>query len=210
MDGTEVGLVDIREVGPDAVALCVASPPGFDARPGQFVQVRATVDGEAVTRHYSVSSPEVGETFELTVGIDPGGTLTPWLAGAEPGDTVDIDGPFGRVYYEDEDGVVALAAGPGIGAAVGVAEASLARGGDAAIVYLTEDLVHEDRLARLATAGARVYVVDSEGSFEAAVGEVLGHDQVFVYGFSPFVEAAETAITAVGGDPGAAKVENFG
>jgi len=210
MDGTEVEFVDIREVGPGTVALRVASPPGFDARPGQFVQVRATVDGDTVTRHYSVSSPEVGETFELTVGIDPGGTLTPWLAGAEPGDTVEVDGPFGRVYYEDEDGVVVLAAGPGIGAAIGVAEASLARGGDAALVYLTEDLVHEDRLARLAAAGARVYVVGGEERFEAAVGEVIGHGRVFVYGFAPFVEAAGAAITAAGGDPGAAKVENFG
>jgi 3-phenylpropionate/trans-cinnamate dioxygenase ferredoxin reductase subunit len=209
MEGTEVEIVDVRDVGPDTVALRVASPPGFDARPGQFVQVRATVDGDTVTRHYSVSSPEVDETFELTVGIDPDGTLTPWLAGAEPGDTVEVDGPFGRVYYEDEDGVVVLAAGPGIGAAVGVAEASLARGGDAAVAYLTEGLVHEDRLARLAAAGARVYVVGDE-RFEAAVGEVLGHGQVFVYGFSPFVDAAEAAITAAGGDPAAAKVENFG
>jgi len=210
MEGTEVGITGLREVGPHTIALCVVSPPGFDARPGQFVQLRAAVDGEPVTRHYSVSSPEVDETFELTVGIDREGTLTPWLAGAEPGETVEVDGPFGRVHYEGEDSVVALAGGPGIGAAVGVAEAALARGGDAALVYRTEELVHEARLARLAADGARVYAVGGEDAFGAAVGDVTGRGQVFVYGFEPFVEVTETAIRAAGGDPAAAKVENFG
>jgi 3-phenylpropionate/trans-cinnamate dioxygenase ferredoxin reductase subunit len=210
MDGTEVEITDVRDAGPDTIALRLASPLGFDARPGQFVQVRATVDGERVTRHYSVSSADVGETFELTVGIDPEGTLTPWLARAEPGDTVEVDGPFGRVFYEDEDRVAVLAAGPGIGAAVGVAEAALARDGEAALVYRSDELVHEDRLARLAAAGARVYVVSGDDAFGAAVAEAVGRRQVFVYGFAPFVGTAEAAVRAGGGDPASAKVENFG
>lgn len=214
MEGTEVEVTDVRGVGPGTIALRVASPSEFDARPGQFVQVRAAVDGEPVTRHYSLSSIDADGTFELTVGIDPDGTLTPWLAGVTPGDVLEIDGPFGRVFYEDENRVAVLAAGPGIGAAVGVAEATLSQGGDAALVYRTERLVHEDRLARLAVAGARVYVV-GDGTFAAAVRELIegGTDdrpQLFVYGFAPFVEAAEAAITGAGGDPGAAKVESFG
>lgn len=210
MEGTEVEIAGVRRVGHDTVALRVASPPGFEARPGQFVQVRATVDGDPVTRHYSVSSPDVGETFELTVGIDPEGTLTPWLADAEPGDTVEVDGPFGRVYYEDEDRVVVLAAGPGIGAGVGVAEAALSGGGGAALVYLTDAPVHGARISGLAAAGADVYVVSDDTAFESAVAEAAGRGRVFVYGFEPFVEAAEAALRAAGVDPGTAKVENFG
>ena len=210
MEGTEVEIVDVRGVGPDTIAIRVASPSEFEARPGQFVQVRATFDGDPVTRHYSVSSSVVAETFELTVGIDPDGTLTPRLAEATPGDTVEVAGPFGRVYYEDDDRVAVLASGPGIGAAVGVAEATLAGGGDAALVYRAEGLVHEERLARLAAAGARVYVVAGDDGFEAAVGDVLGEGRVYVYGFAPFVGVAETAIAAAGGDPATAKVENFG
>lgn len=216
MDGTEVEIADVRGVGPDTVALRVTAPPGFDARPGQFVQVRATVGGEPVTRHYSVSSASVGETFELTVGIDPDGTLSPRLADAKPGDTVEIDGPFGRSFYEDEERVVVLAAGPGIGAAVGIAEATLSRGGDAAIVYRTGSPVHEDRLSRLAAADAHVYVVGTgTETFEAAVRAAIGGGsgdgaRIFVYGFAPFVEIARAAIAAAGGDPAVAKVENFG
>jgi 3-phenylpropionate/trans-cinnamate dioxygenase ferredoxin reductase subunit len=209
MEGSEVALVDVREVGADTVALAVETPPDFDARPGQFVQVRAVVDGEAVTRHYSVSSPTVTDTFEITVGVDPGGTLSPWLADASPGDTVEVDGPYGRVYYDGEERTVVLAAGPGIGPAVGVAERTLAEGGRAAVVYPTDVIVHEARLSALAAAGADVYVV-GEASFEAAVGAAVGRGQTFVYGFEPFVEAAAAAIAAAGDNPADAKVENFG
>lgn len=210
MEGTEVAVIDRRRVGPGTVALSVETPPGFNARPGQFVQVRARVEGEAVTRHYSISSPTVLETFELTVGVDPDGTLSPWLAGLELGTTLEVAGPFGRVHYEDESSVVVLAAGPGVGPAVGVAERAILEGGDAAVVYRTDSIVHERRLARLGQAGAAVYVVGSREAFEAAVATVGQRGQPFVFGFEPFVEAARAAIEATGGDPAAAKTENFG
>lgn len=209
MDGVAVTLTGVTEVGPSTVAVTLEAPAGFDARPGQFVQVRATVDGEPVTRHYSVSSPWVDDDFEVTVGVDPEGTLSPWLAAAAPGDAVEVAGPFGRVYYDAEPRVVVLAAGPGIGPAVGVAERAVAEGGDAAVVYLADHLVHEARLARLSLAGATVFVV-GPGSFESAVDGATDGGQPFVYGFEPFVEVARVALENAGVDPGTAKVENFG
>lgn len=210
MDGTEVEVVDVREVGSRVVGITLEAPPGFDALPGQFVQVRATVEGEAVTRHYSVSSPAVDDTFEVTVGVDPDGTLSPYLAAASPGDGVEVDGPYGRVYYEGEDRVAVLASGPGVGAAVGVAERAVLDGGEAAVVYRSAQPVHEDRLAGLAAAGTPVYVVSGERTFRSAVGDVVDGRQTFVYGFEPFVESAVAALEAAGGDPAAAKMENFG
>lgn len=210
MDGTDVVVLDRRSVGPGTVALTIETPPGFDASPGQFVQVRATVDDEPVTRHYSISSPTVSETYELTVGVDPEGTLSPWLGDIDAGDTVAVDGPFGRVYYEAEQSVVVFASGPGIGPAVGVAERAIRDGGDAAIVYRAADLVHERRLSRLALAGAPVYVVSDRSSLGAAVAATVHRGRVFVYGFESFVEDAEAAIEAAGADPRDARVENFG
>ena len=232
MEGTEVRVVDVSDVGPDTVAVTLEAPPGFEARPGQFVQLRATVDDadgegggdgedevdagddDAVTRHYSISSPVVDETFELTIGVDPEGTLSPWLAEVAPGATVEIAGPWGRVYYADEPRVVVLAAGPGIGAAVGVAERAVIDGGSPTVVYRSAVPVHEDRLSALASAGADVRVTADDEAFEAAVAEILETEdaerQTFVYGFAPFVEDAREAILAAGGDPGVAKVENYG
>lgn len=208
MDGTEVEIAALSEVGPGTVAVEVKTPPGFDARPGQFLQVRGTVDGEVVTRHYTVSSPRVTDTLQFTVGVDPEGDLSPWLADRSVGETIEIDGPFGRVYYDDERRVVVLASGPGIGAALAVAERALMEGNDAALVYLTDAAVHERRLSGLAVAGAEVYLVGEPRFLDAVAA--AGEGQIFVYGFAPFVETAEAAIAAAGGDPAEAKVENFG
>ena len=207
MDATQVTVRDVRSVGADTVALELATPDGFDAKPGQFVLLRATVDGEEVSRHYTLSSPDVEDTFEITVGVDPDGDLSPWLADLDAGDEVTVEGPFGTVFYEDED-VVLLAGGPGVGPAVGMGERALADGHDVAVVYQDDSPAHEERLAALSAGGATVVV--TEGNLDEAVAEVAGGGQVYVFGFREFVDDSLAAVEAAGGDPDDAKVENFG
>lgn len=211
MEATEVSIRRVRSVGPDAVALDLATPPGFDALPGQFVLVRATVDGEEHARHYTISSPDVEDTFEVTVGVDPEGTLSPWLADRDPGDHLAIEGPFGTIAYDaTADGdVVVLAAGPGVGPAVGVAEAAVGAGHDAAVVYEGTEPAHRDRLDGLADGGALVTVVDRDG-LAGAVAGVADAGQVYVFGFRDFCERSRDALAAAGVDPEEAQVENFG
>ncbi len=209
MDAT-VTVAAVRSAGPNAVALDVETPAGFDALPGQFVLVRADVDGEEVARHYTLSSPSVGETFELTVGVDPEGDLSPWLADRAPGDELRIEGPFGNVDYDDDGDVVVLAGGPGIGPAVGIAERARGRGHAAAVVYRDDDPIHEERLATLSAGGADVAVVSDDDALAAAVERVVGRGTVYVFGFRAFVDDALAAVEATGGDPDAAEVENFG
>ena len=146
MDGTEVEVKAVRNVGKGTVALEIESPPGFDARPGQFLQVAGTVDGETVTRHYTLSSPDADGTFDITVGVDPEGDLSPWLAERAAGETVAVAGPFGHSYYEGESRVIVLAGGPGVGPAVGIGARALADGGDVTIVYRDDEPAHEERL----------------------------------------------------------------
>lgn len=211
MEATEVAVREVRTVGPDTVALDLETPPAFDALPGQFVLVRATVDGEERARHYTISSPTVEETFEITVGVDPTGALSPWLADRSPGDAVRVAGPFGTVTYDAaEDGdVVVLAGGPGVGPAVGLAEAAAGAGHDAAIVYQDDAPAHEDRLAALSVTGADVAVLTGD-DLAAAVARVVDRGTVYVFGFRPFVDRALDAVEAAGVDPGDARVENFG
>lgn len=210
MDPVRTEIVAVTDVGPDTIALTFAAPPGFDARPGQFIQLRLEIHDEFVTRHYSISSPRVSDVFEVTVKIDPDGALTPALRGMTAGDTVLIDGPYGEVYHDGADGVIILAAGPGIGPAVGVAERVLADGGDAVLIYETGELVHEQRLADFAAAGGDSYIVTAGVSVLAAVSAAMSDGQVFIYGFEPFVRRARQALDDAGGDPAAAKIENFG
>jgi len=201
----------VRDVGPDAIALELATPDGFLASPGQFVKLLATVDGEEASRFYTISSPDVADTFELTIGIDPEGDVSPALRGLDAGDEVTLSGPYGNAAYEGEERVLILAGGPGIGPAVGIAERATAEGGEAAVVYQDDEPLHTDRLDALAEAGATVHVLGSDESLDDPVVDAIAEDQqVFVYGFADFLDDSIDALEAAGGSPDAAKVENFG
>ncbi|WP_138005177.1 FAD-dependent oxidoreductase [Halalkalirubrum salinum] len=212
MDAT-VTVRSTSEVGADTIAIEFDSPDGFEAEPGQFVRLTGTVDGESYARFYTLSSPDMTESFEVTIGIDEaeGGPFSAHLASLSAGDSLEMAGPFGSDYYEGESRVVVLAGGPGIGPAVGIGERALTEGKQVAIVYADREPAHEARLAELEATGATVYVVSS--AIEDAVAATLSGEpgeQVFVYGFGSFVDEAEAAIDAAGGDPTEAKVENFG
>ena len=213
MDATDVTVTGVREVGPDTVALDLDTPDGFSARPGQFVKLSASLDGEQESRFYTVSSPDTDGTFEVTVGVDPEGTLAPWLAERVAGDTVTVVGPYGDAFYDGEARVVVVAGGPGVGPAVGIAERALAAGNEAAVVYRDDAPVHEERLAALAAAGAEAYVLGADDDLASAVAATATGapgEQVFVYGFAAFLDAATAALDAAGVDPGDARTENFG
>jgi ferredoxin-NADP reductase len=210
MDAT-VAVTEVTSVGPNTVAITLESPDEFDARPGQFVKISATVDDEDYARFYTLSSPDANGTFEITVGVDPeeAGPFSQHLLDLEADDVLDISGPFGNEYYEDESHVVVLAGGPGVGAAIGLGERVLRDGGDVALVYKDDAPAHEERLADLRERGATVVITD--GDLADHVADVHGDGaQVFVYGFADFVHEANDAIAAAGGDAADAKVENFG
>jgi cytochrome-b5 reductase len=215
MDPIETTVAAVRDVGPDGVAIDLETPEGFEAEPGQFVKLSTEIDGETEGRFYTISSPHVDDTFEFTISYDPdeGGAFSEYLLNIEAGDTVTITGPFGGDYYEGETRVVVLAGGPGVGPAVAIAERALADGHEAAVVYRDDHPLHEDRLATIANTGADVFVLSESEPLTDAVADVLTNaesEQVFVYGFADFLEDAEAAIDAAGGDSDEAKTENFG
>ncbi|WP_267642673.1 FAD-dependent oxidoreductase [Haloarchaeobius amylolyticus] len=212
MDETVVSVRGVRTVGPDTVALDLETPDGFDALPGQFVLLRATIEGEELSRYYTLSSPTVGETFEITVGVDPEGDLTPWLADLDAGAEVRIEGPFGNVHYDDEGDVVVVAGGPGIGPAVAIAERAVEHGHEATVVYQDDEPAHEDRLVELEDAGSLVQVFDDDADDEVAdaVGAATDRGEVYVFGFQDFCELVQDALADAGVDPDEAHVESFG
>ncbi|SDZ82068.1 Ferredoxin-NADP reductase [Haloplanus vescus] len=204
---TQTTVTAIEEVGTRTVALELETPEGFDADPGQFVLVRATVDGVEETGYYTLSSPDAEETMEITVEYVPEGTLAPWLAEREPGDTVEIEGPFGDVQYTGDGDAIVVAEGPGIGPAVGIAERATRADHDATVVFWGEEPPHRDRLDALESAGATVLLVsslDEAADTLAAAGDAT----VYVFGFESFVRDAKTVADAVGVDD--LQAESFG
>ncbi|WP_257299035.1 FAD-dependent oxidoreductase [Haloarchaeobius sp. FL176] len=212
MDERVVRVAAVETVGPGTVAIDVETPEGFEALPGQFVLVQATVDGEELSRYYTLSSPDVDGTFELTVGVDPDGDISPWLADLDAGAELTIEGPFGNIKYDDEGDVVVVAGGPGIGPAVAIAERAVDRGHGAVVLYQDDGPAHTDRLDPLEAAGATVHVFDdgADADLGDAVGEYGDDGEVYVFGFADFCELATDALEAAGLDADEANVESFG
>ncbi|AEH38833.1 ferredoxin--NADP reductase [Halopiger xanaduensis] len=214
MDGTPVTVESVRDVGPETVALELETPDAFDALPGQFVLLRASPDGddEVVERHYTLSSPAVDDTFEITVGVDPDGDLSPWLAGLEGGETVHVDGPFGTITYERDADVVAIAGGPGVGPAVAIAEAARDAGHEAVVIYQDDEPAHRERLEALEDDGASVTIVDDEANEDlaAAIEAHVDDGRIYAFGFDEFVTFVADSIDDAGGDSDEALIESFG
>ena len=222
MEGTPVSVESVREVGPETIALELETPSAFDALPGQFVLLRAVPwdetddeqsdEDDVVMRHYTLSSPSVGETFEITVGIDPDGELSPWLADLDGGETVHIEGPFGTITYERDRDVVAIAGGPGVGPAVAIAEAAHDAGHDAVVIYQDDEPAHVDRLDALEAEGVDVSVIheDDTDDLADAVATHVDDGQIYAFGFEAFVKFVADTIDDSGGDSDDALIENFG
>lgn len=211
MDPVETTVRAVRDVGPDTVAIDLGTPEGFSASPGQFVKLTAYLDEEQ-SRFYTISSPDTDETFELTVSYDPdeGGEFSAYLLDLEPGSAVTVTGPFGTDFYDGEARSLVLAGGPGVGPAIGIAEAALRDGNDVTVVYRDDHPVHEERLAAAAADGVEMFVLSSDDAVHDAVAETYDGQQLFVYGFGDFIDLAEDAVEAAGGSMDGAKVENFG
>ncbi|MDZ7747166.1 MAG: FAD-dependent oxidoreductase [Halobacteriales archaeon] len=211
MDPTETTVRAVRDVGPDTVAIDLDTPADFDGKPGQFIKLSTILDGEQEARFYTISSPDTDGTLELTVGYDAeeGGNFSEYLLSLDAGNAVTVSGPFGSDFYEGEESSLILAGGPGIGPAVGIAEAAVRDGNDVTVVYFDDQPVHTERLDALA-GDAEIHVVGDEDSFHDAVGTSLADQQLFVYGFGDFLELAESAVKHNGGSFDDAKIENFG
>ncbi len=120
----------VKQITPQAagaVAVTLAIPPelrdAYAFQPGQFLTLRANIQGEAVRRSYSIcsSTQQLTRAQEIEVGIKPvaGGAFSNWAATQlQAGDTLDVMPPDGRFTSHLAPGGavhrVGFAAGSGI------------------------------------------------------------------------------------------------
>ncbi len=118
----------IARVNPEAagaVAITLNVPAdlrsSFDFQPGQFLTLRADIDGADVRRSYSISSArsQLQKNGVLEVGIRPveGGVFSNWAATQlQAGDTLRVMPPDGRFVVQRPRAIhrVGFAAGSGI------------------------------------------------------------------------------------------------
>ncbi len=130
---------DLRRELPDAVSLTFAVPKelaeDYRFAPGQYLTLRATMDGEEVRRSYSIcSGPDDGELRIAVKKVD-GGAFSSWAADElRVGDELDVmtpTGRFGIAHAPDQARVhVGFAAGSGITPILSIARGVLAREAD--------------------------------------------------------------------------------
>jgi ring-1,2-phenylacetyl-CoA epoxidase subunit PaaE len=127
---------DLRRETPDAVSLTFAIPKelaeDYAFAPGQYLTLRATMDGEEVRRSYSIcSGPEDGELRIAVKKVD-GGAFSSWAADElKKGDELEVMTPTGRfgvaLAPEEARTYVGFVAGSGITPVLSIVKGILSR-----------------------------------------------------------------------------------
>ncbi len=131
-------IADLRQETPDAVSIAFAVPEELRAAyrftPGQYLTLRATIDGEDLRRSYSICSGLDDGELRVAVKRVEGGVFSNWVNDTlRPGDTVQVMTPMGRFGVSPETEPVhprtyaAFAAGSGITPILSILKTVLAR-----------------------------------------------------------------------------------
>lgn len=87
----------------------------FGFVPGQFMSLTAGINGDDITRAYSIASPPSGNRFSLCLNEVEGGRFSPHLFSLRPGDEVTCQGPYGAFIFKRPIGdSILVATGTGI------------------------------------------------------------------------------------------------
>jgi len=198
-------------------------------RAGQHVDVRLTAeDGYRAQRSYSIASPPLASTLELTVERLDDGEVSPWLVDeARPGDEFELRGPIGGYFvWEVPRGgpLLLVAGGSGLVPLM-------------AIERLRREAAPDVEATLLVSArgpGDLIYAAELEGSAVVAYTRErpagwTGYDRrvdramleevappperrprCFVCGPTSFVEVVAEALVALGHHRALIKTERFG
>lgn len=232
----------VRNETPDAVAISFAIPEdlgdAFAFLPGQYLTLRAEVDGEDMRRSYSICSP-LNEKDRRTVGVKriADGRFSSFAQTLKKGDRIEVMPPQGRFTAEiggDHDYLL-LAAGSGITPCLSIAKSVLAGEPDSSVTLLyanrnSASVMFRDDLNdlkdRYTTRFTLLHVMDEEtqdveimnGRLDAEKLENLANlrvidpksaDAIYICGPEPMIRSASAAMAALGVDEDRIRFELF-
>ena len=129
-----LNVADVRRETDDAVSIAFQVPDDLrDAYrfvPGQYLTLRATVDGRDIRRSYSICSGPADNDLRVAIRKVEGGLFSGFAnESIAPGDTVQVRTPDGRVTFEADPArsgsYAAFAAGSGITPILSIVKAVL-------------------------------------------------------------------------------------
>lgn len=103
--------------------------PVLDFRPGQYIGLRLSVQGQEIRRNYSLSAAPNGRSYRISVKRETGGAASSHLHDrVQEGDTLALFPPAGEFVLDDGAApLVLISGGVGITPTMAMAEAALAR-----------------------------------------------------------------------------------
>jgi ferredoxin-NADP reductase len=110
-------LLESREIAPEVrhFVFEVEDAGSFSYVPGQFVSFTADIGGSPITRAYSIASPVGGSRFDLCLNRVVEGHLSPYLFDLQPGDRIQMTGPWGAfIFRQPVQDSVLVATGTGV------------------------------------------------------------------------------------------------
>ncbi len=233
---TELPLARVEKTTPDAVILTFDIPENltddFAFKAGQYLTLRAKINGQDVRRSYSIAS---GPDDKICVGVRQieGGLFSSFAQGLTAGDTLQVMPPEGRFTYANQRDILLVAAGSGITPMVSIATRALANGARVTLVYGNRDLAHimfrealdalkDQYLERLTTihilsreeqdvpllngrvTGAKIVSLAKAGAID-----LTALDGVFLCGPGEMISEVSEALTAQGIDADLLHSERF-
>ncbi len=127
---------DLRRETPGAVSIAFDVPPelsdDYAFAPGQYLTLRAHMDGEEVRRSYSICSGPDDDELRVAIKKIDGGAFSGWAAEElKAGDAIDVMTPTGRFGVapapDEARTYVGFAAGSGITPIISIVRGVLAR-----------------------------------------------------------------------------------
>jgi ring-1,2-phenylacetyl-CoA epoxidase subunit PaaE len=226
----DLEIAGVRAETADAVAIRFVIPDAlkgdFNFTPGQYLTLRADIEGEDVRRSYSICSPLNGDALEVGVKQIEGGAFSSFAQSLKPGDRIKVMTPQGRFMAPvgGRHDYLLLAAGSGVTPMVSIARSVLEGEPDSTVTMLyanrtTESVMFKQALEDLKdqhlTRFLLTHVMDEEaqefelfnGRLDAEKLETLTtrglivpaiYDAVFICGPKPMTDAATGALKAMG------------
>jgi glycine betaine catabolism B len=237
---TSLKVADIIEETADAKTfrLVGEKPLLFSYRPGQFVTLLLTIDGEYIERSYSISSsPSRPHVLELTIKRVPGGRVSNWLCDhVMPGERLTIKGPAGKFSCFDcpASKMMFIGAGSGITPMMSMSRWIVDTTADVDVKFLLSfkspaDIMFRKELELISARHACFHVAVTltsawpgrteswtglTGRFDKSMIHALVPDldqrHVFLCGPEPFAAAVRRILQELGFDQAKLHSESFG
>lgn len=207
----------------------------FSFEPGQFITVSAEIEGEAVSRCYTVSSPPTRPyTLSITVKRTPGGVMSNWLhANMAAGKTLSAYGPSG--VFTPSAGpsrkALYLSAGSGVTPLMAMTRAAFDLGQNCDVVFVhsartPEDIIFAEELAgleRISSAFRVIHICEAHGNngeWQGPIGRLsldllkarvpdYRDREVFTCGPAGYMDAVRTLLLDGEHDPARYHQESF-